>query len=189
MSLFLFKPHVVGSQDNITTPDVIVDHVYLDGALKPVHLLTCDTYLQSAPGETVRPAFVITALGGGALIGPAAVLSSGSICLARKAWRLNNLDGHVADVTLNSAPLASLTMPSDLIEQVGGTGDTLPRGIQLICTAKEASTVVEMHDPKRQRRLTHKVMLEPMSQDRWQGHRPRPRYSVGPMMKDVPHFL
>jgi len=28
-----------------------------------------------------------------------------------------------------------------------------------------------------------------ISEDRWGGVRPSPRYSVGPMMKDIPHFI
>jgi hypothetical protein len=189
MSLFLFKPHVVGSEDNITTPDIVIDLVYVDGKVRSVNNLTSETYLQIDEGETSHPAFVLTALGGGALIGPAAVLSSGRVCLARKAWRLNNLDGQIAEITLNGTALSALRLPAELIEQAGGNDDTLPLGVQLICTLPDEGTTAVLADAKRGRELTHNMVVTAAASDRWVGKRPKPRYSVGPMMKEVQHFL
>lgn len=189
MSLFLFKPHVEGPEGNITTPDIVIDRLYIDGRLAPINALTSETYLQTVSAEKVNPAFVITALGGGALIGPAAVMSSGRVVVARCAWRLNNLDGNIHSVRLNGNELSALTLPADLIEAAGGSGDTLPRGYQLVCTAPGPASDVVLEDPTRRRVLNLKLALSPVDLDRWGDLRPKPRYSVGPVKKEVPHFI
>lgn len=189
MSLYLFKPHVIGPEDNITTPDIVIDRVFVDGKLRPVSALTSNPYQQVEEGETGCPAYVITALGGGALIGPAVVLGSGSICLARFAWRLNNLDRHIGDVTLNGMALSSVRLPEDIISQAGGKDDTLPRGYQLVAAASKEDSTALLEDPVRGRRLEHRVTLLPVTEDRWGDQRPKPRYSVGPMTKEVTHYI
>ena len=189
MSLFLFKPHVVGPEGNITTPDILIDRVFVDGQVTSINNVTSETYLQIAAGETARAAYVITALGGGALIGPALVMSSGRVVAGRSAWRLNNLDGNIARVTLNGTALSALKLPADVIETAGGFGDTLPRGYQLLCTAPETATTARLDDPSRDRSLEAKLVLTSVNDDRWGDERPKPRYSVGPMMKEVPHFI
>lgn len=189
MSLFVLKPHVVGPEGNITTPDILVDRMFIDGALSPVCLLTHEIWQQVAADETAQAAYGIMALGGGALILPAIMLGSRSVVASRKAWRLNNLDGHIGDVTLNGVALSGIGLPLAEIHAAGGSGDALPRGYLLIRTAKGETRTAELADPKLERSLTHKAELEPVDQDRWGDARPRPRYSIGPTQKEIPHFI
>ncbi len=188
MSLFLLKPHVAGPEGNITTPDIVVDRVFVDGAAVPVSRVTHECWQQAESGASARAGYAIMALGGGALILPVLVLSAGPVVVARKAWRLNNLDGHVGSVTLNGTALADIELPAAVIEAGGGVEDALPRGYLLVKTAAEA-TDATLADPKLGRALTHRVILQPVDEDRWGDARPRPRYSVGPTQKDVQHFI
>ncbi len=55
--------------------------------------------------DTAVAAYAVTALGGGTLLSPTIYLSSGRLVVARKAWRLKNLDGHIGDVMLNGEAL------------------------------------------------------------------------------------
>ena len=189
MSLFLFKPHVEGPEGNITTPDVVIDRVFVNGVLKSTNLVNTESYHEVDESELAYPAYGIIALGGGALISPAVIIGSERICLARMAWRLNNLNENIGAVTLNGISLTALKLPANLIEAVGGEGDTLPRGYLLIYVASETNTHATLIDPTRKRELRHRLKLSLISEDRWGGVRPSPRYSVGPMMKDIPHFI
>lgn len=189
MSLFLLKPHVIGPEGNITTPDIVVDRLFVDGAVRPVGLVTHDCWQQAPAEDTAQGAYVLMALGGGALILPCVVLGSGAVIVARKAWRLNNLDGHVGKVSLNGTSLAEIGVPEVEIAAAGGTGDTLPRGYLMVRTATGNTTKAVLEDPGLGRKLAHRVVLEDVAGDRWGGGRPKPRYSVGPMMKEVPHFI
>ena len=116
-------------------------------------------------------------------------LPSGLIIASRQAWRLNNLDGHVEQVTLNGIPLSEAGLPANLISAAGGTGDALPRGFLLVRTVESATSTVTLSDPVRGWDLAHQVHFENMEVDRWGDGRPRPRYSVGPTQKDVPHYI
>ena len=187
--MFLLKPHVVGPEGNITSPDVIVDALFVDGTARPLGLLTHEAWQQATPDLTVQPGYGLMALGGGALILPASVLSSGLVIAARAAWRLENLDAHIGSVTLNATPLAEIALPAHVIEAAGGTGDTLPRGYLLIQTHSVSSEDAVLQDPNMDRSLTQKVHLTALTEDRWGAARPKPRYSVGPTQKEVPHFI
>lgn len=189
MSLSLLKPHVTGPEGQVTSPDVIVDRMFVDGASVPVGALTHEAWQQAAADETGKAAYGIMALGGGALILPAVVLGSGAVIVSRGTWRLNNLGSHVGDVTLNGIALSEIGLPATEIEAVGGSGDTLPRGYLLLRTAARVTLNAELSDPQSERTLLHKVVLEDMSNDPWAEARPKPRYSVGPTMKDVQHFI
>ena len=189
MSLFLLKPHVTGPEGQITSPDVIVDRMFVDGALSPVNALTHEAWQQAASDETGKPAYGIMAIGGGALILPVVVLGSGAVIASRKAWRLNNLDAHVGDILLNGTALSTVGLPAHDIEAMGGSGDTLPRGYLLVRTMPVEALNAELSDPQTGRTLSHKVVLEDMASDPWADARPKPRYSVGPTMKDVPHYI
>ncbi len=189
MSLFLYKPHVTGPEGAVTTPDVVIDRVFVNGALHPLGLLTSDAWQQAPRDDTGRAGYALVALGGGALIAPVLALASGPLVVARAAWRLSSLSDHADRVTLNGAPLSTFAPPADAIAAAGGTDDALPRGYMLIRTAPGDTTEAQMYDPERDRALTHRVTLEPMEQDRWGDARPRPRYSVGPTQKDVTHYI
>ena len=189
MSLFLLKPHVVGPEGNITSPDIIVDHLFIDGDPAPVNCITHEAWQQVRPCETACAAYGIMALGGGALILPAMVLGSGTVVAARSAWRLGNLDGHADKVQLNGTQLSRIGTPDSLIRAAGGAGDTLPRGHLLVQTAAGDCLSADLVDQVHSRSLQLRVVLEPMDHDRWGSNRPKPRYSVGPTQREVPHFI
>ena len=148
MSLFLLKPHVTGPEGQVTSPDVIMDRLFVDGAPRPIGNLTHEAWQQAAAGEVGTAAYGIMALGGGALILPAVVLGSGTVIAARCAWRLNNLDEYVGEVLLNGTALSTVGLPAHEIEAAGGAGDTLPRGYLLIRTAAGASLSAQLSDPQ-----------------------------------------
>ena len=188
MALFLFKPHVIGPENNITTPDIIIDRLFVDGLFKPLGNLTSELAHQVVDGEQIVAAYAVTALGGGALISPALCFSD-TVVVARNAWRLNNLDGHIDSVTLNGTDLSDLTLPSAMIEAAGGTSDTLPRGFMLICRGASLENRAELADGTLGRNLSHKLILTDVNEDRWGDVRPKPRYSIGPTQKEIPHFI
>ena len=189
MSLFLLKPHVTGAEGQVTSPDVIVDRLFVDGELKSIGALTHEAWQQAATVETGQAAYGIMAIGGGALILPAVVLGSGTVIASRGAWRLNNLDDHVGEILLNGIALLTVGLPVHEIEAAGGSGDTLPRGFLLVRTMEGAALNAELTDSKTGRALSHTVVLEDLATDPWGDARPKPRYSVGPTMKDVPHYI
>ncbi|MXY34784.1 MAG: hypothetical protein F4Y60_11995 [Boseongicola sp. SB0664_bin_43] len=187
--MFLLKPHVTGPEGQVTTPDIVVDRLVVDGKRRSLGFLTHDCWQEVGADVSFRPAYALMALGGGALILPAQVLSSGMVIAARAAWRLNNLDGHVGEVTLNGIPLSDLELPSDLVAAAGGAGDALPRGFMLARTLEAAATEVILADPALDRELSLTVHFQSLDADRWGDARPRPRYSVGPTQKEVSHFI
>ena len=187
--MFLLKPHVTGPEGQVTTPDIVVDRLLVDGKRRSLGLLTHDCWQEVEADASSCPAYALMALGGGALILPAQVMSSGMVIAARSAWRLNNLDGHVGEVTLNGIPLSDLGLPSDLVAAAGGAGDTLPRGFMLVRTLDAAATEAILADPALGRELRLAVHLQSLDADRWGDARPRPRYSVGPTQREVPHFI
>ncbi len=161
----------------------------MNGAPKPLNVLTSEISNQVEGADTAVAAYAVTALGGGTLLSPTIYLSSGRLVVARKAWRLKNLDGHIGDVMLNGEALNRIGLPADAIVQAGGEGDTLPRGCMVIRTGKPTTVQAELTDSKLDRTLDLKVILEDVGDDRWGPDRPKPRYSVGPTMKDVTHFI
>ena len=187
--MFLLKPHVTGLEGQVTTPDVVVDCLLVDGKMRSLGLLTHNCWQEVGANAFSRPAYALMALGGGALILPAHVISNGLVIAARAAWRLSNLDDHVAEVTLNGVPLADLELPSDMVADVGGAEDALPRGYMLVRTIEAEATEVTLADPALGRELRNAVHLKLLDADRWGDARPRPRYSVGPTQKEVPHFI
>jgi hypothetical protein len=190
MSLFLLRPHVFGAAGQVTTPDVIVDRVVLDGAAVPVQRLTHDAWLQAPADEASVAACAVMALGGGSLLLPAVVLGDGPIVVARRAWRVSHFMTHAGEVTLNGVPLADLGLPSALITEAAGVaGRGLPRGHLLVRALAGQMRTAELADPKLGRTLAHAVVIEPLAADRWDGGGPKGRYAVGPTRKEVLHFI
>ena len=187
--MFLLKPHVTGPEGNITTPDIIVDRLFINGRPEPVSRVTHEIWQQAHDGQAADAAYGIMALGGGAIILPAVVLPSGPVVAARRAWRLNNLDGHIGSVELNGRPLEETGLPSALIGKAGGTGDKLPRGYLLIQTAGRNTRDAVLSDPVLGRELKHRAVIEDAGRDRWGSNRPSPRYSIGPTQREIPHFI
>ena len=196
MSLFLFKPHVEGPSDAITSPDVIIDRLFLaeGAALSPVptSLLTSDNSQQAVTGVQATPFYALTSLGGGIIISPGVKLGNDRVIVARKAWRLNNLSAHTERLTLNGTELADLSSPEILISHANGKNDMMPRGLMIICagisTPATGSFVVQLADPVLGRTLNHRLVLEDANTDRWVS-RPIPRYSTGPTQREVDHYI
>ncbi|MEM6987998.1 MAG: hypothetical protein AAF499_15840, partial [Pseudomonadota bacterium] len=178
--MFLLKPHVVGPQGDITSPDVIVDRLFVDGAPRSLANLSHAAWQQLDADCTVEAGYGVMALGGGALILPSLVLATGLVVVGRCAWRLHNLDNHIGEVTLNGASLSALGLPSEQIAAAGGSADTLPRGYLIVCTAQAATCESVLCDPVLKRELPLRLHRESLEDDAWGGERPKPRYSVGP---------
>jgi len=190
MSLFLLKPHVFGAAGQVTTPDVIVDRVVLDGTAVPVQRLTHDAWQQAVADEASAAACAVMALGGGSLVLPAVVLGCGPIVVARLAWRVAHFVAHAGEVTLNGVPLADLGLPSALFaETASAAGRGLPRGHLLVRTLPGQTRTAELADPELRRTLAHAVVIEPLAANRWDGGGPKGRYAIGPTRKEVPHFI
>lgn len=196
MSHFLFKPHIEGPKGLITTPDVIIDRLFVsvDSDLTPTStsLLTSAYSQQSSKSERVAPLYALTSLGAGIIISPGATLSNGPINIARKGWRLNNLAGHTEGIMLNDTALTDLSTPEILINQIGGCGDRMPRGLMVVCLGswRQANKefVVKLVDPTLSRALKHQIIFEDVTIDRWKS-RPVPRYSIGPTRREIKHYI
>lgn len=191
MALFLFRPHIENDKGQITTPDVVVDRVYLDGGWKPVGLLSSELSHQAGSAAEARSAYAVTALGGGAIISPMVMLGTGIMVAARTAWRLSSIIDRSGELALNGTGVDSLIPPARLIERAGGANGTLPRGVMAVCIGPHGDTAeLRFSDADGDMRsISCAVDLELPGADRWEGSAPPPRYSVGPTQKDVPHFI
>ncbi len=215
MAHFLFKPHIVGPTNNITTPDIVVDRVAVAAAKErqyvPVHHLSTDAEIQTFAGDlAVTPAYALVACGGGAILSLAAQLrhtetprSAADLLLARSAWRLRDVIDHVGSLELSiksgsataSVPVSRLTQPQAVMAQLGDGQLVLPRGVIVLCAAVEAEITVSapapltarIFDPGMDRGLARSAALSPVDADRWLD-RPLPRYTVGPV-GDVEHYI
>ena len=95
MAFFLFKPHVDGPK-GITSPDLIVDYLLVDGVATPVSQLTMALELQVVAKGEHYPACALVAAGAGPLLSPALVLADGHVGIGRYAWRLAMIAAHAA---------------------------------------------------------------------------------------------
>ncbi len=167
MTFFLYKPHVVGPKNNVTTPDIVIDRVSVLAGTHayrvPVQRLSSRLGLQVAGGEvSVEPAYVLVAAGGGVLVSLGALVrgadnpqSTADLLVARTAWRLHNLTGHFASLELatlsgppgdatktGSASVSDLAEPADIMERMSGINGALPRGITVLCAAPQLACTV-----------------------------------------------
>lgn len=167
MTFFLYKPHVVGPKNNVTTPDIVIDRVSVltgtDAYRVPVQRLSSRLEIQADGGElSVEPAYVLVAAGGGVLVSPGALVrgadhpkSTADLFVARTAWRLHNLIDHFASLELvtlsgppgdaiktGSASVADLAEPADIMERISGNNEALPRGIMVLCAAPKLACTV-----------------------------------------------
>ena len=214
MSHFLFKPHVVGPENNVTTPDVLIDRACVlterGESPLPVHRLHAVTELQATHPETIiTPAYGLIACGGGVLLGLAAILqpanstaSAADCVVARQSWRLRNVVDGFDDLALSitggnrseSAPLPAAAA-LDAAAEDGNGERALPRGVAVfhavdaatIGVNAPASVQAEIVDRTRERRLALTLDLTPVAVDAWE-QRPPPRYTVGPV-GDVKHYI
>jgi len=215
MAHFLYRPHVSGPRNDITTPDIMIDRVFLlaDGerGYVPVHRLSSLAELQMLPEKLeIAPAYAIIAAGGGSLLSVAALVryagepaGRGEILVARSAWRLRNLVDRFDDLQLRIAmgtqteivALSRLARPADILSRAEEGELALPRGVVALCAAKGATMIasapaeisVGIVDQKMGRALTHRAALVSVNADRWD-ERPLPRYTVGPT-GEVQHYI
>lgn len=215
MAHFLYKPHVTGPENNITTPDLLIDravvHVDGDRHYLPVHRLCADAEMQVIDGAmTATPAYALIGAGGGALISMAAILKSkghpllaADVVVARAAWRLRNLADHVGNLQLlidsgaeaESVSLSTAEQPGDFLRKSDDGEPVCPRGVIGIFAATRAAVTatspaqlrIRLSDDALERNLSHSLGLIPVSADRW-AERPLPRYAVGPV-GDVQHYI
>ena len=215
MTHFLYKPHVVGPENNITTPDIVIDRVTLrsgdERQCMPVHHLSPAVEVQTVDGElAIVPAYTIVGSGGGALFGMAAVLTAndqpvatGDVLIARSTWRLRNLIDHFGSIQLglsaggeaSEVALSELIQPGELLRETESGELAMPRGVIGMFAATQAKLPVtagsvlslRLSDPVRKRSLSHNVSLVPVGDSRWDEW-PMPRYTVGPV-GDVQHYI
>ncbi len=215
MTHFLYRPHIVGPENDITTPDILIDRVTLQSNGEehfiPVHRLSSHIELQVAEYDLlITPAYAVVASGGGALLSLAAViqavdqpLAMSDVIIARSAWRLRNVISHFDSLQLSveigpnagSANLADLPQPSESMRRSESGELEMPRGVVGLFAAQHAALaasapakgILQFSDDVLSRRLSHTFDLIPVSTDRW-NERPLPRYTVGPV-GDVQHYI
>ena len=215
MTHILFRPHVAGGENQITTPDVVIDRlaVEFDGTSRyaPVQRVTTRVAVQALPGDlTLVPAYALIAAGGGVLVGLAALVhgcddrpDTADVLLARSAWRLRSLAPHFrslemsidADDSSSQVQVSELAQPSDLFSRDADSELVLPRGVAIVCGATALARTIRapttftnrLSDEKLGRHLAHSVELRSVDDEPWP-ERPLPRYAVGPV-GDVKHYI
>ncbi len=162
MTYFLYKPHVYGPENNITTPDILIDKAYAavgsgDAAQISriaVNKLSSQVELEVDVGElSITPAYILIAAGGGILLGVGAHVhgvaggeASSSMLITRYAWRLRNVLEHAGTLelavlrgpvtnarTLREISVNELPRPQDVVGRVSYDAEALPRGTMVFC--------------------------------------------------------
>ena len=215
MTHVLFRPHVAGGENQITTPDVVIDRVAIEcddtSHYAPVQRVTTRVAVQALPGDLILvPAYALIAAGGGALVGLAALvhgrddrLATADVFLARRAWRLRSLAPHFRSLEMSldagdssrRVRVSELEQPSDLLSRTEGGELVLPRGTAVVCCSTALARTVRapftftnrLSDEKLARCLAHSVELRSVDEEPWP-ERPLPRYAVGPV-GDVKHYI
>jgi hypothetical protein len=210
--MFLFKPHVTGPENNITTPDVLIDRVAVtdDDNLNrvPCQRVTSEQQIQVTAGAYLQAAFTLVAAGGGVLFCPTLLVTATSdqttisdIVLPRYAWRLKNFSRE------KSALTAMFTLASNVeqivvkmksinwLTQSRGINNELARGVAISCAIGERQAFsntnqlarLSFTDEEQARSLEQATNLQLVDLDAWPD-RPLPRYSVGPV-NTTKHYI
>ena len=162
MSFYLYRPHIAGPSNNITTPDIIIDRVaiHTDNTtqLVPSNQLSSQVEIQlsNEPFEAT-PCFVLVAAGGGVLFSTGMIINSsgnslGSVqaLVSRSAWRFSNLLKHMSTIELVSyigpannpevfgkQAIDDLKKPENVMDEISGNREALPRGTMVFCCADQ----------------------------------------------------
>ena len=215
MTHVLFRPHVTGGENQITTPDVVIDRLAIecDGTshYMPVQRVTTRVDVQALPGDlTLVPGYALIAAGGGVLVGLAALVhgrndrpATADVLLARSAWRLRSLVPHFRSLEMGldagdssrRVRVSELAQPSGLLSRADGGELVLPRGVAIVCCATALARTIRapitftnrLSDETLGRHLAHSVELRSVDDEPWP-ERPLPRYAVGPV-GEVKHYI
>ena len=215
MPHFLYRPHITGPENNVTTPDVMVDRVSLlndeEKCFVPVHRLSSSTELQSVTDNAaITPTYALIACGGGVILGLGCLvgesgdpLRTADLLMSRSAWRLSNVIRHFKSLHIDvstrggdsTVPLSDLPKSVDLVSQIAGNELALPRGIMLLIAESSSTKVVsvpakvdlQLVDDRLNRHLKQSIDLVSTASDPWP-ERPLPRYTVGPV-GEVKHYI
>tara|TARA_B100000497_G_scaffold81951_1_gene91382 strand:+ start:56 stop:718 length:663 start_codon:yes stop_codon:yes gene_type:complete len=162
MSFYLYRPHIAGPSNNITTPDIIIDRVaiHTDNTthLVPSNQLSSQVEIQftNEPFEAT-PCYVLVAAGGGVLFSTGIIinsngnsLGSAQALISRSAWRFSNLLKHISTIELihymgpatspevfGTQPIHELQKPANIMEKISGNREALPRGTIVFCCADQ----------------------------------------------------
>lgn len=175
MTHFLYKPHVYDPENNVTTPDILIDKAYAtvgsgDAAQISriaVNKLSSQVELEVEVGElSITPAYILIAAGGGILLsvgahvhGAAGGEAVSSMLLTRYAWRLRNVLEHAGTLELavlrgpvtNARPLGKISVnelpkPQDVVGRVSYDAEALPRGTMVFCPAPQLTQRIMVPD-------------------------------------------
>ena len=171
MTYILFKPHVYGSGNSVTTPDILIDKLYItyesgkgaDIKKLAVNKLSSVVELEVDASEiSITPAYMLVSAGGGTLLSIAALVQSPasdpsytSIIIPRYAWRLRYVNNYFDKLDLaiitgaeaNTSPvrivsLGEMPNPEQVVGPLAKDPDVIPRGIVVICPASKLSQTV-----------------------------------------------
>ena len=176
-SSFIYRPHV-HNLDNVSTPDVLIDHVSIlkgeETAAAPIDRITTNVEIQVVGGSTVPDAaIVLVGAGAGTLLSVASNHGNRDepvnrlSCvkpLSRQAWRLSDIADHVAELKLRNFAING--DDNELIQQ-GTFGDIfgsieddillgniqLLTGFNLDMETRANNYKVEIEDPVLSRKL------------------------------------
>ncbi|MEE2998342.1 MAG: DUF2848 family protein [Pseudomonadota bacterium] len=177
-SSFIYRPHV-HNLDNVSTPDVLLDHLLIlkgeETAATPIDRLTTNVEIQVVGGNTQPDAaFTLIGAGAGTLLSvasnhgnqyePINRLSSVKP-ISRQAWRMNDIGDNVANLVLRSFAInlkGEELIQEGIVGEVFGTiSNDVPLGNIQILTGLNLNKKfhcdnfrVEIEDPILSRKLT-----------------------------------
>ncbi|MEM1261653.1 MAG: hypothetical protein AAGH76_04620 [Pseudomonadota bacterium] len=210
MSHLLLRPHVANANRDITSPDVLIDRVWVDQngskTYLPIQRLSQKDGLQMPAGPmTVTAAGLWTAAGGGPVFTIAvglrphgAPLQMADFIVSRGAWRWRNVIEHWSSCRLSvvGTQTEQFTLSTEQIPAaIDEPSSTLPRSVALLTELAERSfdgtgthrIEIRLSDPATGLELTQGVMVHTLGDDDG-SDRLAPRYAVGPAV-EVEHYI
>ncbi len=165
--MFIYRPHV-HQLDGTITPDLVVDRLAINGHEVPNVL--CDRVVLAECGATCTPAVVLFGAGYGTLMGlgfavTTADLGPAHLCLVgRAAWRLADVSNHAERLQMELRWRQGDVDATHRVSLASGRWVDPARGVA-VCWIEPAWRTpfyaqwfsVGLHDPVRNRALTHQV--------------------------------